>query len=123
MPYNLTFNYFHWVQQFETVIATHLKNPDLPYLANQFAMMGVGKKFNDDGSLEYPQDTLSQQYNEIVHCLVRKNNLLETLRGFFEYDCRLDEGDDLKVLSKGADEDIVDFLVETPDPRYFTPQS
>ncbi len=120
MPYNLTLNYFKWVQQFETVIVNHLENPDLPHLANQLAMMGVGKRFNDDGSLEWATDQLDLQYNEIVHSLLREYNLLDTLRGFFEFDCLLDEGDDLKVLTKGADEDIVAFLVESPDPRYFT---
>ncbi len=120
MPYNLNYNYFNYVRSFESEIKSHLENPDLPYLANQFAMMGCGKTFNDDGTTDYPQDTLSQQFNEMVHSLLTEYKLLDTLRGFFEFDCRLSEEDNLKVLSKGADEDIVAFLVKNPDPRYFT---
>lgn len=120
MPYNLNYNYFNYVRSFESEIKSHLENPDLPYLANQFAMMGCGKTFNDDGTTDYPQDTLSQQFNEMVHSLLTEYKLLDSLRGFFEFDCRLSEEDNLKVLSKGADEDIVAFLVKNPDPRYFT---
>jgi hypothetical protein len=120
VPYNLNYNYFNYVRSFESEIKSHLENPDLPYLANQFAMMGCGKTFNDDGTTDYPQDTLSQQFNEMVHSLLTEYKLLDSLRGFFEFDCRLSEEDNLKVLSKGADEDIVAFLVKNPDPRYFT---
>ena len=122
MPYNLDYNHFNYVRSFEREIKSHLENPDLPFLARQFAMMGCGKLFKDDGTTEYPQDTLSQQYNEMVHSLLIESNLLDTLRGFFEYDCRLSEDNDLKMLAKGADEDIVAFLSENPDPRYFTPK-
>jgi hypothetical protein len=122
MPYNITLNFFHFVRSFEREIKSHLENPDLPFLARQFAMMGCGKIFKDDGSMEYPKDDLSQQFNEMVHSLLIEYKLLDTLRGFFEYDCLLDEDNDLKVLTKGADEDIVAFLVENPDPRYFTPK-
>lgn len=120
MSYNITLNFFQFVLAFEGEIKSHLENPNLPYLANQFGMMGCGKTFNDDGSMGYPEDTLSQQYNEIVHHLLKEYKLLDTLRGFFEYDCLLDEDNDCKVLSKGADKDIVAFLVDDPDPRYFT---
>ena len=123
MSYDLNYNHFNYVRSFEREIKSHLENPNLTYLANQFAMMGCGKTFNDDGTTEYPQDDLSQQFNEMVHSLLTEYKLLDTLRGFFEYDCRLSEDSDLKVLSKGADEDIVAFLAVNPDPRYFTPKA
>ena len=121
--YNITINFFQFVLSFQNEIEDHLNDPDLPHLANQLAMMGVGKKFHDDGTLTFPETSLLLQYNEVVHHLLKSNNLLSELRGFFQFDCRLDEDNDLKVLAKGADRDMVDFLVETPDPRYFTPQS
>ena len=123
MPYDLNYNHFNYVRSFEREIKSHLENPNLTYLANQLAMMGCGKTFNDDGTTEYPQDTLSQQFNEMAHSLLTEYKLLDTLRGFFEYDCRLSEDNDCKVLSKGADEDIVAFLAENPDHRYFNPKS
>tara|TARA_A100001388_G_scaffold268851_1_gene244437 strand:- start:232 stop:603 length:372 start_codon:yes stop_codon:yes gene_type:complete len=120
MSYDLNYNYFQYLRGFEDEIKSHLKDPNLPYLANQLAMMGVGKKFNDDGSMEWSSDRLDQQFNEMTHHLLKEYKLLDALRGFFEFDCRLDEDNDHKVLAKGADEDIVAFLVDDPDPRYFT---
>ena len=120
MPYNLDYNHFNYVRSFEREIQSHLENPDLPYLANQLAMMGCGRNFLDDGTLVWPHESLDQQFNEMVHHLLKEYKLLDTLRGFFEYDCLLDEDNDCKVLSKGADKDIVAFLAENPDPRYVT---
>lgn len=118
--YNITINFFQFVLSFQNEIEDHLNDPDLPHLANQLAMMGVGKKFHDDGTLTFPETEMDQQYNEMVHHLLKSNNLLSELRGFFEYDCLLDEGNPNKLLAKGADKDMVEFLVDNPDPRYFT---
>jgi hypothetical protein len=121
MSYNITSNTFYFVLSFQKEIQNHLENPNLERLANQFAMMGVGKVFHDDGSLTFPQSERDLEYNEVVHHLLKSNNLLAELRGFFEYDRRLGEDSPLKMLTKGADQDKVEFLVENPDPRYFTP--
>ena len=45
MPYDLNYNHFNYVRSFEREIKSHLENPDLPYLANQFAMMGCGRNY------------------------------------------------------------------------------
>jgi hypothetical protein len=119
MPYDLNYNHFNYVRSFESEIKSHLEKPDLPYLARQFAMMGCGRNFLD-GTLVWPHESLDQQFNEMVHHLLKEYKLLDTLRGYFEFDCTLDEDNPNKVLVKGSDKDIVSFLVDDPDPRYFT---
>ena len=119
MAYDLTYNHFEWVRSFEREIKSHLENPNLPYLARQFAMMGCGRNYLD-GTMVWPHESLDQQFNEMAHHLLQEYNLLDTLRGFFEFDCILDEDNPSKLLSKGADKDLVAFLVGEPDPRYFT---
>ena len=120
MPYDLNYNHFSYLRGFESDLVDNKNNPDLVQLANRLAMLGAGKQFNDDGSMEWPSDRLDQEFNEMVHHLLKEYKLLDTLRGFFEFDCTLDEENDHKVLAKGADKDIVAFLVDDPDPRYFT---
>ena len=104
---------------FENEIKSHLENPNLPLLAHELAKLGCGRNFFN-GILTWPSETLNQQFNEMVHHLLKEYNLLNTMRGFFEYDCTLDEDHPHKILSKGADQDIVSFLTDIPDQRYFT---
>lgn len=121
MSYNIIYNHFSYIRGFERDLADNKKNPNLVHIANSLAMLGAGRVFNEDGSLEWPSDRLDQEFNEMVHHLLKEYNLLEILRGFFEYDCTLDEENENKILANGADEDIVTFLIENPDPRYFSP--
>ena len=72
MSYDLNYNHFNYVLSFELEIKCHLNTPDLPYLANQLAMMGCGKKFLDDGTLVWPHENLDQQFNEMVHHLLKE---------------------------------------------------
>ena len=120
MSYNIMYNHFAYLSGFESDLLDHKNNPDIAHLALRLAMLGAGKQFNDDGSMEWPSDRIDQEFNEMVHHLLKEYKLLGTLRGFFEFDCMLDEENDHKVLAKGADKDIVAFLVDDPDPRYFT---
>jgi len=120
MSYEIKYNHFSYLITFKDDLVDHKKNPDLVHLANRLAMLGVGKQFNDDGSLDWPSNRIDQEFNEMVHYLLKEYKLLDTLRGFFEFDCTLDEDTVHKVLAKGADEDMVAFLVDDPDPRYFT---
>lgn len=123
MSYNIIYNRFAYLRGFERDLLDHKNNPDIALLANQLAMLGSGKEFNEDGSMEWPLDNLSQEFNEMLHHLLKEYKVLNTLRGFFEFDCTLDEENEAKILAKGADEDMVKFLVDNPDPRYFTPSN
>ena len=120
MSYNIIYNHFSYLRGFESDLVDNKNNPDLVQLANRLAMLGAGKQFNDDGSMEWPSDRLDQEFNEMVHHLLKEYKPLDTLRGFFEFDCTLDDENAHKVLASGADRDMVEFLVDDPDPRYFT---
>ena len=123
MSYDLNYNYFSYLRGFERELVDNKKNPNLVQIANSLAMLGAGKQFNDDGSMEWPSDRLDLQFNEMVHHLLIEYKLLDTLRGFFEFECTLDEDHDHKLFAKGATEDMVAFLMDKPDPRYFTQES
>ena len=69
MPYNLNYNHFSYLRGFEIDLKN---NPDLAHLANSLAMLGAGKQFNDDGSMEWPSDRLDQEFNEMVHHLLKE---------------------------------------------------
>lgn len=120
MSYNITYNHFSYLRGFESDILDHKNDPNLSHLANRLAMLGAGKQFSEDGTMEWPSDSLNQEFNEMVHYLLKEAGLLSTLRGYFEFDCTLDEDNPNKVLCNGADRDMVEFLKDDPDPRYFT---
>lgn len=92
---------------------------DLKTLASDLAQMGVGKIFDKDNTLRYPTQDCDLEYNEMIHSMLSGEGVLLELRGFFEYDCLLDEEHDLKLLSKPYDKDMVAFLKAESDPRYF----
>ena len=123
---NLISNRFRWVLSFSSDLRDYLdgKNP-LRSLADSLCMMGVGKDWNDASkTYEFtPNDSVQLEMNEVVHSMLKDERVLDELRGFFTYDSELDGEHPLKIASKPYDEDLVAFLSEEPDPRYFRPKS
>ncbi|MAH45871.1 hypothetical protein CMI37_08570 [Candidatus Pacearchaeota archaeon] len=118
---HLQHNHYQWILNFSTNIVDYKANKiTLHKLAALLCMLGPGKEFNANNLLEYPTKQIDLEMNEIVHNLLKENNLLDILRGFFLYDCEVNKEDSLKIAEQGYDHDLTDFLIETPNPRYFT---
>ncbi len=88
-------------------------------------MLGIGKQHNlvSDTYEFTPNDSVQLEMNEIIHSMLKGERVLNELRGFFIYDSELDEEHSLKIATKPFDKELVDFLSEDPDPRYFRPKS
>ena len=123
---DLNSNRFQWVLSFSRDVANFLSGEDsLRTLANSLCMLGIGKDFNEaTETYEFtPNDSVQLEMNEIIHSMLKGERVLRELRGFFTYDSELDEEHPLKIASKPYDKDLVAFLSEDPDPRYFRPKS
>ena len=108
------------VMDFVSVITSYHKGErSLRYLANVLAILGPGKTRDENENLVFPQEPLELAYNELIHCILKGEGVLDELRGFFMYDSTLEEDHELKLLSKPFDADFVLFLSNTPDCRYF----
>ena len=80
----------------------------------------VGKSYNDSNTLDFPQNVVDQQMNEIVHALLKNAGLLDVIKGYLMHDATLSDTYPNKlILNKDLDNHI-DFLSHNPDPRYFT---
>ena len=114
-------NHANWASQFQKSVDLFMKGDlSLRTLACQTCQLGVGRHFDDDNNLIYPQKSEDLKFNEIIHSMLVDHNLLDLLKGYFIYDCELCESNNLKIASKPYDLDLTLFLVPCPDPRYFT---
>ena len=110
-----------WTRQFHKSVDLFMKGDlSLRTLACELCQLGVGKYFDGDNNLIYPQKSEDQKFNEVIHSMLEDHNLLDLLRGYFIYDCELCESNNLKIASKPYDYDLTLFLVSCPDVRYFT---
>ena len=93
---------------------------DLHGLAHSLVMMGMGKVWNDKTqSVEFPSERTQQLFNEAVHTLLKEHDVLRELRAYFTFESKLDQNSPHKMLFKPYDEDMVSFLQDEADPRYF----
>jgi len=121
MNTRLSHNHFKWVLSIQETFSKFVKDEiTTRELANDFCMLGAGKQFKDDNTLTWPEDSLTQEYNEIIHAMCVDYNVLDILRGYFTYDSELNDEHHLKIASKPYDLDLVKFLMPNPDTRYFT---
>tara|TARA_Y100001970_G_scaffold289608_1_gene420555 strand:- start:1737 stop:2120 length:384 start_codon:yes stop_codon:yes gene_type:complete len=121
MTERLSHNHFQWVLSIQDTFSKFVKNEiTIRQLANDFCMLGAGRKFLDDNTLAWPEDRFEQEFNEIIHAMCVDYGVLGILRGHFAYDTELSEDHSLKIATKPYDKDLVDFLAPKPDPRYFS---
>lgn len=93
---------------------------DIRNIALYYVTSLVGKSYNDSNVLDFPENLVDQQMNEIVHSLLKNAGLLDILKGYLMYDASLNEDHPQKLILNKDLENHIAFLAKDPDPKFFT---
>ena len=112
-------NRFVLVSKLPKEINRYKKSGDFNRLFYLIALLDIGKKFNEDGTLSWPDDVDDLVLNKICYDILHRANLLETARFYLWKDNCLSDSDPNKLLDNSTSEDRQYFFSDNPNPKYF----
>lgn len=104
-------NYFFWVLAFKNAIDQTLGGEDSHRLADHMVQLGVGSSL--------PTTEVEEMMNEVVLHLINEAGIRQTLFSILKMDSMLEESHPRKIVTKGFEESLLNYLGDTPDPRFF----